>query len=71
MKTILMTVALALLLPVGCGTPDAEDGTDSVAARVERAAANPEVYDVIAFTADGRREVFQRVDPRQPTSDAR
>ncbi len=25
---------------------------------------NPEPYDVIAFTEDGRREVYERVDPR-------
>ncbi len=32
---------------------------------------NPEAYDVIAFTEDGRRSVFQRVDPTQPRSDTR
>jgi hypothetical protein len=32
---------------------------------------NPQPYDVIAFTEDGRRSVFQRVDPTQPRSDAR
>jgi hypothetical protein len=32
---------------------------------------NPQAYDVIAFTEDGRRSVFQRVDPTQPRSDTR
>jgi hypothetical protein len=32
---------------------------------------NPEVYDVIAFTAEGERTVFERVDPRQPNSETR
>lgn len=32
---------------------------------------NPQPYDVIAFTEDGSRSVFQRVDPTQPRSDAR
>lgn len=32
---------------------------------------NPQSYDVIAFTADGERSVFERVDPDQPRSDSR
>lgn len=32
---------------------------------------NPQRYDVIAFTDDGERSVFQTVDPAQPKSDTR
>ena len=32
---------------------------------------NPQPYQVIAFTADGQRSVFETVDPTQPSSETR
>lgn len=32
---------------------------------------NPQRYEVMAFTGDGSRSVFQEVDPTQPSSDTR